>query len=149
MPVCIRTDFLPSHAQVCLVIDYFNRVAQWTACLILSESTLANRVKLMKCIITIAARLRELNNYHLMTAMYVHAFATSIRTRTLALSTRHKRTRTRIHPQAAHTHTRTHTRKRRASFFIQVYCIDSFLLCTSSACRGCPTRRCCGSSGRG
>ena len=55
--------------HVCQVIDYFNRVAQWTACLILSESALNNRVKLMRSVITLAQRLRELNNYHLMTAM--------------------------------------------------------------------------------
>ena len=51
------------------MIDYFNKVATWSATCLLQESTLANRSRMLKQFIMISQALRQLNNLHLLTAI--------------------------------------------------------------------------------
>ena len=53
----------------CAVIDYFNKVAQWSATSLLLEPSLNQRAKLMKHLIMISSALRQINNFHLLTAI--------------------------------------------------------------------------------
>jgi len=58
------------------MVQYFNDVASWVATTILVETHVRNRAKVMDIFIHIAQALKEMNNFHLVTAI-TSAFNTS------------------------------------------------------------------------
>jgi son of sevenless-like protein len=51
------------------MIQHFNEISSWIATAILNEKKLRDRVKVMENIVKIAQHARELNNFHLLTAI--------------------------------------------------------------------------------